>query len=88
MPSLFDFAPGGVYPASDVAAAAVRFYRTLSPLPGQSQRRFAFCGTVPKIAFAGRYPAPFLAGARTFLPHIHKDIAAAARPSGKMAISA
>ena len=37
MPSLFDFAPGGVYLASDVTAAAVRFYRTLSPLPGQSR---------------------------------------------------
>ena len=33
MPSLFDFAPDGVYLASDVAVAAVRFYRTLSPLP-------------------------------------------------------
>jgi hypothetical protein len=32
MPSLFDFAPGGVCRAADVAAAAVRSYRTLSPL--------------------------------------------------------
>ena len=31
-PSLFGFAPGGVYPADDVAAAAVRSYRTLSSL--------------------------------------------------------
>ena len=30
--------------------------------------RCVFCGTFPKIASAGRYPAPFLAGARTFLP--------------------
>ena len=37
MPSLFDFAPGGVCHASDVAATAVRFYRTLSPLPGRNQ---------------------------------------------------
>ncbi len=37
MPSLFDFAPSGVYLASDVTAAAVRFYRTLSPLPDQSR---------------------------------------------------
>jgi hypothetical protein len=35
MPSLFDFAPGGVYLASAVTAAAVRFYRTLSPLPAR-----------------------------------------------------
>lgn len=38
MPSLFDFAPGGVYLASDVTAAAVRFYRTLSPLPARRLR--------------------------------------------------
>ena len=30
--------------------------------------RFAFCGTVPGVAPAGRYPAPYLHGARTFLP--------------------
>jgi hypothetical protein len=38
MPSLFDFAPGGVYLASDVTATAVRFYRTLSPLPARRLR--------------------------------------------------
>jgi hypothetical protein len=27
-----------------------------------------FCGTVPGVAPAGRYPAPFVRGARTFLP--------------------
>lgn len=37
MPPLFDFAPGGVCRAADVAARAVRSYRTLSPLPGQSR---------------------------------------------------
>jgi hypothetical protein len=37
-PSLFDFAPGGVYLANDVTAAAVRFYRTLSPLPARRLR--------------------------------------------------
>jgi hypothetical protein len=37
MPPLFDFAPGEVCLASAVAAAAVRPYRTLSPLPGQSR---------------------------------------------------
>ena len=31
-------------------------------------RRFAFCGTFPGVASAGRYPAPYLRGARTFLP--------------------
>jgi len=33
VPSLFGFAPGGVYHASYITAAAVRSYRTLSPLP-------------------------------------------------------
>ena len=32
-PSLFGFAPGGVYHAGPVAGAAVRSYRTFSPLP-------------------------------------------------------
>jgi len=31
-------------------------------------RRFAFCGTFPGVAPAGRYPAPCSRGARTFLP--------------------
>ncbi len=70
-PSLFGLAPGGVYPAATVAGRAVRSYRTLSPLPaGRFRRRgrFAFCGTVPGVAPAGRYPAPCSRGARTFLP--------------------
>ena len=29
--------------------------------------RFAFCGTFPRVAPAGRYPAPCFHGARTFL---------------------
>ncbi len=33
VPPLFGFAPGGVCLASPVARAAVRSYRTLSPLP-------------------------------------------------------
>jgi len=31
--------------------------------------RFAFCGTFPGVAPAGRYPAPYFHGARTFLCH-------------------
>ncbi len=30
-------------------------------------QRYDFCGTFPQVALAGGYPAPFLAGARTFL---------------------
>jgi len=50
-PSLFGLAPGGVCHAADVAADAVRSYRTFSPLPRlirNAPRRFVFCGTVPE----------------------------------------
>ena len=52
MPPLFGLAPGGVCRAVSVAGPAVRSYRTLSPLPGRSPRRSAFCGTVPDPACA------------------------------------
>ena len=41
------------------------FTLTLGPEP---LWRFAFCGTFPGVAPAGRYPAPCFRGARTFLP--------------------
>ena len=68
-PSLFGLAPGGVCPAAGVAADAVRSYRTISPLLRLTTvpRRYVFCGTVPRFAPAGCYPAPFVRGARTFL---------------------
>ena len=34
---------------------------------GPAIRRFAFCGAFPGVAPAGRYPAPYPYGARTFL---------------------
>jgi len=74
LPPLLGLAPGGVCPAAAVAGGAVRSYRTISPLPARTSRswgqdgRFAFCGTVPGVAPAGRYPAPCFRGARTFLP--------------------
>ena len=75
-PSLFGFAPGGVCRAVCVAANAVRFYRAVSPLPRpaprpegkEGARRSVLCGTVPGVTPAGRYPAPHVHGARTFLP--------------------
>ncbi len=66
-PFLFGFAPGGVYHAVSVAGDAVRSYRTFSPLPVPQHGRFVLCGTFPGVAPAGRYPAPFVHGARTFL---------------------
>jgi hypothetical protein len=70
-PSLFGLAPGGVCPAADVAAGAVRSYRTISPLPADA---VATTGGLFSVALslglmpAGRYPAPHVHGARTFLP--------------------
>ena len=64
--SLFGLAPGGVYQASRVASAAVRCYRTISPLPdpppapsaGRGHRRCVFCGTFPSLAAGRRYRPP------------------------------
>src|SRR5271163_4069977 len=80
---LFGLAPGGACRAADVAARAVRSYRTLSPLPRllANARRFAFCGAIPGVAPAGNYPAPCPHGARTFL----RPKATAVRPTGPMA---
>ncbi len=81
VPPLFGLAPGGVCHAVPVAGDAVRSYRTLSPLPVPRDGRSALCGTFPGVAPAGRYPAPCLRGARTFLD------ACAPRSSGRLAAS-
>ena len=81
-PSLFGFAPGGVYHAGSVAGPAVRSYRTFSPLLPPRRERFVLCGTFPGVAPAGRYPAPYVKGARTFLPGGLSALAGAAvRPT-------
>src|ERR1700709_1739325 len=71
LPSLFGFAPGVVCHAVSIAGNAVRSYRTFSPLPRIAvfgfAGRFVLCGTFPGVAPAGRYPAPYVDGARTFL---------------------
>src|SRR5436190_23194846 len=38
-PPLFGLAPRGVCPASGITPAAVRSYRTISPLPGRTRKR-------------------------------------------------
>ena len=44
--------------------------------------RFVLCGTFPGVAPAGRYPAPYVDGARTFLPRSLSALAGAAvRPT-------
>jgi len=49
-------------------------------------RRFAFCGTFPRVAPAGRYPAPLIRGARTFLPADLSILGAAAVQSSGRAL--
>ena len=86
-PPLLGLAPGGVCPAAPVAGGAVRSYRTLSPLlAGLAARgeRSPLCGTFPGVAPAGRYPAPCLRGARTFL---RRALTRRRRPSGRLAPS-
>ena len=84
LPSLFGLAPGVVCHAGSVAGPAVRSYRTFSPLlPALAGgKRFVLCGTVPGFAPAGRYPAPYVDGARTFLSRSLSTVAGAAvRPT-------
>ncbi len=70
VPPLFGLAPGGVCRAASVAGGAVRSCRTVSPLPRDfhPEAVYVFCGTFPGVTPAGRYPAPHVHGARTFLP--------------------
>jgi hypothetical protein len=60
----------------------VRSYRTFSPLPLALRKAHAKGGSfsvalIPGVAPAGRYPAPFFRGARTFLHRSLSAIAAA-----------
>jgi len=48
-------------------------------------RRYIFCGTFPGVAPAGRYPAPYLRGARTFLPLPRRSGLGRERPSDRLA---
>src|SRR5258708_22319091 len=50
-------------------------------LPGKPARRSVLCGTFPRVAPAGRYPAPCFRGARTFLTAPVARRHAAIRPS-------
>jgi hypothetical protein len=67
-PPLFGLAPRGVFPAGRITPAAVRSYRTISPLPHLSARRYIFCGTIRRTL---RFPRPLAGtlpyGDRTFL---------------------
>ena len=74
-PPLFGLAPRGVFPAGGITPAAVRSYRTISPLPPVSGRRYIFCGTFrrasrPSRPLAGTPPC----GDRTFLSRCRKRL--------------
>jgi hypothetical protein len=67
-------------PAARCALTAP-FHPCHPPGMPETGRRCTFCGTFPGVAPAGRYPAPYLRGARTFLsPRIGGE-----RPSGRLA---
>jgi hypothetical protein len=55
--------PPALLPTRCALTAPFDPYRSEVSLP----RRYVFCGTVPRFAPAGCYPAPFVRGARTFL---------------------
>jgi hypothetical protein len=67
--SLFGLAPGGVCRAVDVAARAVRSYRTISPLPAPLTRRLGgiFLLHFPWTRVPQALPGTVPCGARTFL---------------------
>ena len=55
VPFLLGLAPGGVCPAAAVTGGAVRFYRTLSPLPAFAN---ASAGGLLSVALSLRSPSP------------------------------
>ena len=62
---------------------------TLAAPPFRVGERFVLCGTFPGVAPAGRYPAPYVDGARTFLPRSLSTIAGAAvRPTDALRMGA
>ncbi len=67
--SLLGLAPGGVYHARPVTRPAVRFYRTLSPLPVPVTRPSAVCFLLHFPSPCGARPlaGTLPCGARTFL---------------------
>ena len=96
-PPLFDLAPGGVCPAADVTASAVRSYRTVSPLLLAEARSGLFSvalslGLPPAAVSRHRsFKEPGLSSTGFALAPAafrassrHNDPAAAVRPAGGM----
>src|SRR5215468_12507689 len=60
-------------------------YRFLRASGERWERRSVLCGTVPRVTPAGRYPAPYVHGARTFLPGgLSASAEAAVRPTDRL----
>jgi len=77
-PLLFGLAPRGVYPASRITPAAVRSYRTFSPLPGAGNAPGGMFSVALSVKPALSGPPRPLAGTlpcgdRTFLPRCGGD---------------
>jgi len=54
-----DLAPGGVYRAAQVTlGAGGLLHHRFTLTPGPSRRRFAFCGTIPRVTPGRRYRPP------------------------------
>jgi hypothetical protein len=92
-PSLFGFAPGGVYRAVSVAGNAVRSYRTVSPLPARLHlcARSARAGGLFSVALSLGSPPPDLIRHRMSMePGLSSPAAfrrAPGRPSGRLMIT-
>ena len=72
-------------PDCSVRGALLPHLFTLASAERYAPRRSVFCGTVPKrqLPPAGRYPAPFVHGARTFLS-ARLSAFGTERPSGRL----
>ena len=80
-PPLFGLAPGGVYPASPVTRAAVRSYRTVSPLPRENTR-----GGLFSVALSLGSPPPAVSRHRIPVePGLSSIILRRQRPSSRLA---
>jgi hypothetical protein len=81
---LLGLAPGGVYRAADVAAAAVRPYRTLSPLPA-GQPKPAPAGGLLSVALSLGSPPPGITRHRVSMePGLSSPASRRERPSGRL----
>jgi len=83
--SLLGLAPGGVYRAADVAAGAVRPYRTLSPLPAGRARSPTPAGGLLSVALSLGSPPPGVTRHRVPVePGLSSPASPREQPSGRL----